>query len=56
MGIGPSLYHVLGKPKPLQTPDGVRTILKNGKGKMPSFESRLAPTDVNNLIAYLHTV
>ena len=54
--FGPSLYHVLKTPHPRKTPAEVRTILREGKNKMPSFKDVLTPEDVNNLLAYLHTL
>ena len=56
VGVGPSLYHELAKPHPKKTSEEVHTILKNGKGKMPPFGNRLSEQDVDNLVAYLHTV
>ena len=55
-GLGPSLYHELAKPHPKKTPEEVHTILKNGKGKMPSFGDRLTPDNMDELVAYLRTV
>ena len=54
--FGPSLYHVLKKPHPLKTEPEVRTILKNGQGKMPSFKDVLSKEETDNLLAYLHTL
>jgi mono/diheme cytochrome c family protein len=53
--LGPSLYGEMKPPHAKKTDAQVREILKNGKGKMPSFEGKLTPTDINNLLAYLHT-
>ena len=50
--LGPSLYHEMKKKSDAQ----VREILKNGKGKMPSFDGKLTPQETSNLLAYLHTV
>jgi mono/diheme cytochrome c family protein len=50
--LGPSLYGEMKKKSDAQ----VREILKNGKGKMPSFDGKLTPADINNLLAYLHTL
>jgi mono/diheme cytochrome c family protein len=54
--FGPSLYGELKKPHPKKTDTEVRQILKGGKGKMPSFDSKLKPEDISNLLAYLHTL
>jgi mono/diheme cytochrome c family protein len=54
--VGPSLYHVMAKPHPRKTPAEVRTLLLNGKDKMPSFKGILTAADTDNLIAYLHTL
>ena len=52
--FGPSLY---GELKQHQKSDAqVRQILKDGKGKMPSFDGKLTPEETNNLLAYLHTL
>jgi mono/diheme cytochrome c family protein len=50
--LGPSLYHEMKKKSDAQ----VREILKNGKGKMPSFEGKLTPQETTNLLAYLHSL
>jgi mono/diheme cytochrome c family protein len=50
--LGPSLYHEMKKKSDAQ----VRAILKNGKGKMPSFDGKLTPQETSNLLAYLHTL
>jgi cytochrome c551 len=52
--FGPSLFHEMKKPH--GSASDIRTILQNGKGKMPSFKDRLTPEDTNNLLAYLHTL
>jgi mono/diheme cytochrome c family protein len=54
--FGPSLYQVMKKPEGKKSAADIRTILQNGKGKMPSFKDKLTPEDVNNLLAYLHTL
>ena len=54
--FGPSLYHLMKTPHPRKTPAEVRTILRQGKGKMPSFKDILTPEDSDNLLAYLHTL
>ena len=51
--VGPSLYHELKAPHPKQTPAGVRAMVANGKGTMPSFKNQLAPPEVEEIIVYL---
>ena len=54
--FGPSLHGVMSKPHPRKTDAEVRTILKNGKGKMPSFKDVLSQEETDNLLAYLHSL
>ena len=54
--FGPNLYGEMKKPHPKKTTPEVKELLKNGKGKMPAFGDKLAPSDMENLIAYLHTL
>jgi len=54
--LGPSLYGEMRKPKPKKSASEVRTILENGKGKMPSFQDKLTKQDIDNLLAYLRTL
>jgi mono/diheme cytochrome c family protein len=54
--FGPSLHGVVSKPHPRKTDAQVRTILKNGQGKMPSFNGVLSKEDTDNLLAYLHSL
>ncbi len=54
--FGPSLYGEMRKPHPKKTPEQIRLILQNGKGKMPSFADRLTPDDTDDLLAYLRTL
>lgn len=55
-GIGPNLWGVHDKQRPTE----MRTIIENGKGKlplqMPPFKDKLSPQDIDNLVAYLHTI
>jgi mono/diheme cytochrome c family protein len=44
------------KPHPRKTDSDVNALLKNGKGKMPSFADTLTPEDEGDLIAYLHSI
>lgn len=54
--LGPSLYGEMRKPQPKKTSSEVRAILQKGKGKMPSFQDKLTKQDIDNLLAYLHTL
>jgi mono/diheme cytochrome c family protein len=54
--LGPSLYGEMKKPQPKKSATEIRTILKNGKGKMPSFQEKLTQEDVDNLLAYIRTL
>ena len=54
--FGPSLHGVLSKPHPRKTDAQVRMILKNGKGKMPSFNDVLSKQETDDLLAYLHSL
>jgi mono/diheme cytochrome c family protein len=54
--FGPNLHGVLKAPHPRKTPAEVRVILKDGKNAMPPFGDKLAPKDVDNLLAYLRTL
>jgi mono/diheme cytochrome c family protein len=54
--FGPSLYGVMKGPHPRKTAPEIRTILKEGKNKMPPFNGILTEEDTDNLLAYLHTL
>jgi mono/diheme cytochrome c family protein len=54
--FGPSLYGELTTSPHKKTAAQVRVILKNGKGKMPVFGAILSEKDVDNLLAYLHSL
>ncbi len=54
--FGPSLYHEMKAPHPKKTAPQIRTILKEGKGKMPSFKDILTQEDTDNILAYLHSL
>jgi cytochrome c len=54
--FGPSLYGEMRKPNPKKSSSEVRSILENGKGKMPSFQDKLTKEDIDNLLAYLRTL
>lgn len=50
----PNLHGVFGS-KPLVTPHEATEIIREGKGAMPSFKTRLSDSDIDDLIAYLKT-
>jgi mono/diheme cytochrome c family protein len=54
--LGPSLYGEMKQPHPKKSATEIRAILENGKGKMPSFKDKLTNQDIDNLLAYLHTL
>jgi mono/diheme cytochrome c family protein len=53
--LGPSLYREMKRPHSMSAAE-IRIILKNGKGKMPSFANKLSKEDADNLLAYLRTL
>jgi mono/diheme cytochrome c family protein len=54
--LGPSLYGEMRLAPKKKTSAQIRTIVSDGKGKMPPFKDLLTNDDVNNLIAYLGTL
>jgi mono/diheme cytochrome c family protein len=51
------------KARPLNSPDVLKetdadmiTIIKNGKGKMPAFAGKLTNDQINDVVAYIHTL
>ncbi len=56
VGVGPSLYHEMKAPGPDKSAGTARTIIENGKGKMPAFAGRLTAADTDDLLAYLRTL
>jgi mono/diheme cytochrome c family protein len=54
--FGPSLYGEMKGTPPKKSATQIRGILSDGRGKMPSFKQKLTQEDVDNLIAYLHTL
>jgi mono/diheme cytochrome c family protein len=54
--LGPSLWGEMSRSPHKKTAQQVRVILRDGKGKMPSWKDILSPEDVNHLIAYLHSL
>jgi mono/diheme cytochrome c family protein len=53
--FGPSLYAEMRKPRPKLAETQIRTILKDGKGKMPPAKD-LSKEDVDNLLAYIRSL
>jgi len=54
--FGPNLYGEMKKPHPKKSAAEVRVIIKNGKGKMPSFDGKLTEQETDDLLAYIHTL
>lgn len=54
--VGPNLHLEMKKPHPKKSPSEIREILKNGKGRMPSFNEKLSEADVDDLLAYIRTL
>jgi mono/diheme cytochrome c family protein len=52
--FGPPNLHGVLRNKVI-TPAQAATIIKNGRGTMPPFGSRLSVSQIQELIAYLHT-
>lgn len=54
--VGPSLYGEVSGPNPRKTDAQLRDIVLKGIGRMPDFKDELSSQDLDNLLAYLHTV
>jgi mono/diheme cytochrome c family protein len=54
--VGPNLHLEMKKPHPKKSAVEIRAILKNGKGKMPSFADKLTEEDTDDLLAYIRTL
>ena len=54
--LGPSLWGEMTKAPHKKTAAQIRLIIQNGKGKMPPWKSMLTPEQVDDLIAYIHTL
>jgi mono/diheme cytochrome c family protein len=54
--FGPSLYGEMKRPHPKKTAAEIRTILMNGKGKMPPFHDALTQDDTDRLLAYIESL
>lgn len=54
--VGPNLHLEMKKPHPKKSAAEIRAILKNGKGKMPSFSEKLSQEDTEDLLAYIRTL
>ena len=53
---GPSLFHEMRPPNPKKTAAQIRTILRDGKGKMPAYKDKLSKEDTDNLLAYIRSL
>jgi mono/diheme cytochrome c family protein len=54
--LGPSLFGEMREPHPKKTEQEIRTIVRDGKGKMPAFKDLLTEEDTDNLITYLRSL
>lgn len=54
--LGPSLWSEMSHSPHKKTAAEIREIIKNGKGKMPPWNGILSDSDINNVIAYLHSL
>lgn len=52
---GPSLYGEMRKSPHKKTAE-IKTIVLNGKGRMPPFKERLTAQDLDDLIAYIRSL
>ena len=52
---GPSLYHETIKSPHRKTAD-LKTIVLDGKGRMPPFKERISAQDLDDLIAYIRSL
>jgi mono/diheme cytochrome c family protein len=53
---GPSLYGEMRKSPRKKTATEIRTIVLQGKGRMPPFRDRISEQDLNDLIAYIRSL
>ena len=51
----PNLHGIIGTTPPQITPQVVMQTVKQGKGIMPSFDGKLSPADISDIVAYLKT-
>jgi cytochrome c6 len=54
--FGPSLYAETKKPQGRKSSAEIRTIIREGKGKMPAFKDKLTPEETDQLLAYVRTL
>jgi mono/diheme cytochrome c family protein len=54
--FGPNLYHETRKPTDRKNASQIRTIIVEGKGKMPAFKDKLTDDQVKQLLAYIRTL
>lgn len=54
--LGPSLFGEMREPHPKKTEQEIRTIIRDGKGKMPAFKDLITEQDTDNLIAYIRSL
>ncbi|AXC14320.1 hypothetical protein ACPOL_5064 [Acidisarcina polymorpha] len=51
----PNLHGIFTSDPPVITPQQAVETIKQGKGVMPPFGSKLSPSDINDIVAYLKT-
>jgi len=54
--LGPSLFGEMTTSPHKKTAAQIRVLLRDGKGKMPSWKEILTPDDIDNILLYLHTL
>ncbi len=54
--LGPSLYSEMKRSPHKKTAAQVRSLMIDGKGKMPPFKDVLSKEDMDNLIAYIRAL
>ncbi len=54
--VGPSMYGEVSGPNPRKTDTQLRDIVLKGIGRMPDFKDTLSSQNLDDLLAYLHTV
>ena len=54
--LGPSLWGEMSRSPHKKTAAQIRVLLRDGKGKMPSWKGTLTPDDVDDLLAYLRSL
>jgi mono/diheme cytochrome c family protein len=53
---GPSLWSEMNRSPHRKTAAQIRIILRDGKGKMPPMKTVLTPEQIDDVLAYLHSL